>query len=203
MAYTAWSVVFGEQPTAAKWNQLGANDAGFKDGTNIDDNAIIARHIINGGVTAAKMGKMVACRVTKSSAQSIPNGTQTFVTFNTEEFDTDNMHDNSTNNHRIVAPTTGLYIATFNCRWDSSGSGRRFIDIEKNAASAGNGTTLARLNNPAAGTSNVTSMVTTGIVRLQANDYVSVGAFQDAGSAQDIVSTSPVHFSLIRIGDSV
>lgn len=32
MAYTAWSVVYGEQPTAAKWNQLGANDAGFKDG---------------------------------------------------------------------------------------------------------------------------------------------------------------------------
>lgn len=45
MAYTAWSVVFGEQPTAAKWNQLGANDAGFKDGTNIDNNAILARHL--------------------------------------------------------------------------------------------------------------------------------------------------------------
>lgn len=45
MAYTAWSVVYGEQPTAAKWNQLGANDAGFKDGTNIDNNAIITRHL--------------------------------------------------------------------------------------------------------------------------------------------------------------
>jgi hypothetical protein len=45
MAYTAWSVVYGEQPTAAKWNQLGANDAGFKDGTNIDNNAILDRHI--------------------------------------------------------------------------------------------------------------------------------------------------------------
>ena len=30
MAYTAWSVVAFEQPTAAKWNQLGANDAFFK-----------------------------------------------------------------------------------------------------------------------------------------------------------------------------
>jgi len=45
MAYTAWSVVYGEQPTAAKWNQLGANDAVFKDGTNIDNNAIITRHL--------------------------------------------------------------------------------------------------------------------------------------------------------------
>ena len=29
MAYTAWSVVFGEQPSAAKWNILGTNDATF------------------------------------------------------------------------------------------------------------------------------------------------------------------------------
>lgn len=29
MAYTAWSVVFGEQPSASKWNQLGSNDAFF------------------------------------------------------------------------------------------------------------------------------------------------------------------------------
>lgn len=29
MAYTSWSVVFGEQPSAAKWNILGTNDAYF------------------------------------------------------------------------------------------------------------------------------------------------------------------------------
>ncbi len=29
MAYTAWSVVFGEQPSASKWNILGTNDAHF------------------------------------------------------------------------------------------------------------------------------------------------------------------------------
>lgn len=52
MSYTAWSVVYGEQPTAAKWNQLGSNDAGFKDGTNIDDDAIITRHIADNAVVA-------------------------------------------------------------------------------------------------------------------------------------------------------
>lgn len=55
MAYTAWSVVFGEQPTAAKWNQLGENDAGFKDGTNIDNLAILTRHIADSNVTGAKI----------------------------------------------------------------------------------------------------------------------------------------------------
>lgn len=40
MAYASWSVVFGEQPSAAKWNILGTNDASFNDGTGIDDGAI-------------------------------------------------------------------------------------------------------------------------------------------------------------------
>lgn len=50
MAYTAWSVVFGEQPSAAKWNQLGANDAGFKDGSNIDAGVILSSHLEEGFV---------------------------------------------------------------------------------------------------------------------------------------------------------
>lgn len=51
MAYTAWSVVFGEQPTAAKWNQLGENDAGFRDGTNIANDAIVNSHMADDSVT--------------------------------------------------------------------------------------------------------------------------------------------------------
>lgn len=35
MAYTAWSVVFGEQPSSAKWNILGTNDADFDTRTTI------------------------------------------------------------------------------------------------------------------------------------------------------------------------
>lgn len=33
MAYAAFSVVFGEQPSAAKWNILGTNDSSFNDAT--------------------------------------------------------------------------------------------------------------------------------------------------------------------------
>lgn len=40
MAYQSWSVTFGEQPTAAKWNILGTNDASFNDGSGIGDDAI-------------------------------------------------------------------------------------------------------------------------------------------------------------------
>jgi hypothetical protein len=40
MAYASWSVVYGETPSASKWNILGTNDASFNDGTGIGSGAI-------------------------------------------------------------------------------------------------------------------------------------------------------------------
>lgn len=45
MSYAAFNVVFGEQPSAAKWNILGTNDASFNDGTGIGTGAITAPKI--------------------------------------------------------------------------------------------------------------------------------------------------------------
>lgn len=50
MAYASWSVVFGEQPSAAKWNILGTNDASFNDGTGIGNDAITAAKMLYGVV---------------------------------------------------------------------------------------------------------------------------------------------------------
>jgi len=66
MAYTAWSVVAGEQPTAAKWNQLGSNDASFNDGTGIGTNAIAAASL---STSAIKLG-YVEVTATFSTASS-------------------------------------------------------------------------------------------------------------------------------------
>lgn len=52
MAYTAWSVVFGEQPSAAKWNILGTNDASFNDGTGIAAGAITPEKLVSGNGTS-------------------------------------------------------------------------------------------------------------------------------------------------------
>lgn len=55
MSYQVWSVVFGEQPSASKWNILGTNDASFNDGTGIADNAILNRHLASGIVKASEL----------------------------------------------------------------------------------------------------------------------------------------------------
>lgn len=49
-AYQAWSVVFGEQPSAAKWNILGQNDASFNDGSGFASGALGSVHssLVNG-----------------------------------------------------------------------------------------------------------------------------------------------------------
>lgn len=52
MAYQSWSVVYGEQPSAAKWNILGTNDASFNDGTGIAVSAITPEKLFTGTGTA-------------------------------------------------------------------------------------------------------------------------------------------------------
>jgi len=46
--YTLWSVTAGEQPTTAKWNLLGSNDASFNTGLGFNDQILIARHLSTG-----------------------------------------------------------------------------------------------------------------------------------------------------------
>lgn len=52
MAYASWSVVFGEQPSAAKWNILGTNDASFNDGTGLGNTTITASKLNLAPVTS-------------------------------------------------------------------------------------------------------------------------------------------------------
>lgn len=51
MAYASFSVVFGEQPSAAKWNILGTNDSSFNDGTGIGSGVITPEKLVTGSGT--------------------------------------------------------------------------------------------------------------------------------------------------------
>lgn len=51
MGYTALTFVAYEQPTAAKWNLLPANDASFNDGTGIGAGAITPEKLFTGAGT--------------------------------------------------------------------------------------------------------------------------------------------------------
>lgn len=64
MAYASWSVVFGEQPSATKWNILGTNDAEF--------NSMIVKTA--GGLTTVNL-----LRMQNDNANSINDSTASNV----------------------------------------------------------------------------------------------------------------------------
>jgi hypothetical protein len=60
-----------------------------------------------------------SCRLRKSTGQSIGT-TRTAMTFDVEDFDTDTMHDNSTNNTRITFTHAGKYMVGGNINTSSN-----------------------------------------------------------------------------------
>ena len=59
----------------------------------------------------------IGARAHHSSNQSITNNTFTVLSLNSERWDTDSIHDNSTNNSRLTCNTAGKYIITAGVYW--------------------------------------------------------------------------------------
>jgi hypothetical protein len=174
MSYTAWSVVFGEQPTAAKWNQLGQNDAGFKDGTNIDDDAIIARHISGfdkSNLTVDSNPYKFLAR--GSGTQSVGSNASATVIFNTEEVDTNNNYNPATGIY--TAPIDGLYQINANARNDTSTSAFSQLLLFKN------GSQFTKFVSMTAGAGQQT-MAGAALVNLTAGDTIEVKIYNSAGT---------------------
>lgn len=70
-----------------------------------------------------------ACRVYHNAAQSIASGSFVPLTFNSERFDTDNMHSTVTNPGRITFTTAGLYLVGGNIEFAGNAVGTRGMAI--------------------------------------------------------------------------
>lgn len=153
MAYTSWSVVSGEQPSAAKWNQLGTNDAGFKDGTNIDDNAITMAHLNNPYIF----------RAYHNTTQTINGRTQ--VVLNSEIFD----RNNNFVTNAYTAPVAGEYC--FGGAVDIQADDARFyLDIDINGTAFRSGSESTKR---AAGISEFVLLAASDVVKLYATTATS------------------------------
>jgi hypothetical protein len=58
---------------------------------------------------AASSAAFVGCRLKQTANQTISNNTNTAIQWNSEDYDTDAFHDNSTNNTRITIPSGKLF----------------------------------------------------------------------------------------------
>lgn len=163
-------------------------------------------------VTAAMMNQDVrdnisflanppACRVYHNANQNITNGIgNQVVLFNSERYDTDNMHSTVTNTGRITFNTAGIYVISF--------SGVLFAATDYTYSECYvqmNGTTPILLGAKIYGpTHNSPSLFAGGTYKFAVNDYITVqlGQANAAAASRNLLSAgnySP-EFSATWIG---
>ena len=135
-------------------------------------------------------------RVYNSANISVPNENQTALTFDSERYDTDTIHDLVTNTGYLTCVTAGKYIISGSLRYATNSNGQRQTSIRLN------GTTYIAANKSDACSSGRTSVSVNTIYILAVDDYVELMALQNRGGALnvEVVGNFSPEFSIQRIG---
>jgi len=181
MAYASWSVVFGEQPSAAKWNILGTNDASFNDGSGISG-------LTMGAITAVKNSYKFS--VYRNAAQNTTGGSYAVVLFDTKTFDTGTNVDVVTNKGRFTAPIGGFYHFDAMAGIPASSSTTIVgLALFKNGSAISYGSQSGTTGGT--GSQHATA---SELLQLSANDYVEIYLFCNATTSIEVGATT-CHFS--------
>jgi hypothetical protein len=150
---------------------------------------------LSGGVSANWYDSIVApgiatigARIERNTDISIPNNFGTVISFSggAENFNS-GVYDDASQPTRFTAPIAGKYMAFCAVEWQAASGGRRQLQIGVN----GSFSSQAVISNKVIGSSQVQTQALTGFVNLAANDYVQFAAFQNSGSALNIVGDTP------------
>jgi hypothetical protein len=136
------------------------------------------------GSTATLDLNAIGARVYNDTSISVADSTNTAITYNTEVYDTDTIHDLGANTNRLTCKTAGYYIiaGSFIYAANATGNRRAFIYL--------NNTTLLCDDfddDPKAADPCRLSLVT--IYQLAVNDYVEILTWQSSGGALNITES--------------
>ena len=151
-------------PDAITYGQSGATGS-----------ANFASRIDHAHAMAAEPGS-VLCRIYNDANQTIANSTAVKVAMNSEQLDSDGMHDNTTNNSRITINTAGKYICGLNTQ---IGGG---ANHEKCYILLNNTTIIANFESTHAAGGYIRQAVTT-LYDFDEDDYIESVVFQNTGSS--------------------
>lgn len=161
----------------------------------VDANMQILDAAVSGNASGA-----IWARVYHNANQSIANNTVTALAFNSERYDTNVIHDNTTNNSRLTCKTAGVYHITLSASFDANATGVRAFYIRLNGTVA-NYIALAHLQAVTVASTS-TAVTISATYGLAVNDYVEAVVFQSCGGALNILATPPysAEFMMIRLG---
>lgn len=124
-------------------------------------------------------------RAYHNTTQSISTGTPTAVALNSELYDTNTLHDNSTNNSRLSLDQEGFWRVIGQVSWATNTSGRRTLRIDRNGSTTDTIVTL-----PPASGANTYMQVDVDVEVTSSSDYVELIAVQDSGSSINLAGGS-------------
>lgn len=142
-----------------------------------------------------------ACRVYHNTTQSAGTGGYTTMTFNSERFDTDTMHDTATNPTRITIKTAGLYVLHGNVDMNTGTTSERIIQFLINGVME---LALDRRGPNPSGGNNI--LQTSTLWKFAVNDYVELRVYQASGAPVTVVASSAgfygsgAEFSAVWVG---
>lgn len=153
--------------------------------------------------SATGQQKWAAVSVTQPSArayhnanQAITTGTVTALALNSERWDTDTIHDTSTNNSRLTCKTAGKYDISGSVFWDVGATGKRAVTIRLNGT-----TDIASQSAVNQGAGDGVQLTVATIYDLAVNDYVELTVLHNQGANLNVLvngNNSP-EFSMARV----
>ena len=184
---SAWVAVGGGSPLTTKGDLYGFSTVDARIPIGANDTVLTADSTQALGLKwAAPAGgsTFVGAKSTRigSAAQSISNSTFTACLWTSDTYDTDAIHDTSSNTDRFTVPAGkgGKWAISASVLFAGSSTGERRIAIYKNGSAAN---TDQRINGQGSG--GLTASVNS-VFNLVATDYLSVYVYQDSGGSMNI-----------------
>jgi uncharacterized protein YjlB len=142
---------------------------------------------------------LAADDTTKSANQSIANSTSTAITWDQETYDSDNLHDNATNNSRMTVPAGVTHV-----RLDASitfavhGTGYRTVYFYKNGT-----TIVSRIQIDPSATADTMMSLSSQVLEVVEGDYFEVWVKHTRGAALNVNTGVASWFNMEIVGPTV
>jgi len=139
----------------------------------------------------------------RAADKSTTDAVDTLYDLDSELYDpyTPAAHDTATNNSRLVAAETGIYICYAQATWAANATGRRRLTVRKTAAgSATGGTQVARMDVPVVPAGTHTNVLAAEVPMTATTDYLEMFVQQTSGGALNVLTGIGITFFAFRWG---
>jgi hypothetical protein len=116
----------------------------------------------------------ISCRVYNNANQTVASSSATKMALNAEQFDTDTMHDTSTNNSRVTIPEAGKYLCGFNTHVGGSANHIKTYLLLNN-------TTTIAVNETTHADGGAIHQIGSTIYDFDVDDYIEMVVYQNSG----------------------